>query len=101
MHARGEEADDARYGRECLQGTSRTPSPTGAVIIGRVWEHARYRKEKDMKLFKWQVTVDGQTVIVTAPDKLMATKEAARLLRLRWSEKAREMFVVKMGEVKA
>lgn len=54
-----------------------------------------------MKLYKWQVTVGGQTVTVTAPDKLMATKEAARLLRLRWSEVAREMFVVRMGQVQA
>lgn len=50
-----------------------------------------------MKFFRWSVTLNGQTVVVVAPDKLLATKEAARELKVMWSKTARDMEVFKIG----
>ena len=54
-----------------------------------------------MKSFRWGVTLDGRTVEVIAPDKLLATKEAARALKVLWSKTARDMVVVKLGAVRS
>lgn len=53
-----------------------------------------------MKFFRWSVTLNGQTVVVVAPDKLLATKEAARALKVMWSKTARDMEVFKIGTVR-
>lgn len=53
-----------------------------------------------MKLFRWGVTLNGETITVVAADKLAATKEAARQFRVLWSATARDMMVVKLGAAK-
>ena len=52
------------------------------------------------RVYRWQVTLDGQTVSVTAKDKLEATKMAAKLLGVRWSVEAKRMHCVRMSEVR-
>lgn len=50
--------------------------------------------------YRWQVTLYGQTVVVTAQDKLEATKEAAKLLGVAWSKEARQMYCMRMSKVR-
>ena len=47
-----------------------------------------------MKQYRFAVTLEGHDeAIVTAPDKLMATKEAAKVWKVRWRDTARDMTV--------
>ena len=52
------------------------------------------------KTYRWQVTLDGQTVSVIARDKLEGTRQAAKLLGVRWSEEAKRMHCVRMSEAR-
>lgn len=52
------------------------------------------------KVYRWQVTWNGQTVSVTAQDKLEATRQAAKLLGVRWSVEAKRMICVRMSKVR-
>ena len=46
------------------------------------------------KLYKFAVALPGRKeVVVQAPDRLMATKEAAKRLGVVWRETARDMTV--------
>ena len=53
-----------------------------------------------MNSIRWSVTLDGRTVVVTAPDKFTATKEAAKAMKVRWSQRARDMVVTRLGSGK-
>ena len=51
-----------------------------------------------MKLYRFAVNLTGyEEVIVTAPDKLAATKEAAKQWDVRWRETARDMIVYQIS----
>ena len=53
---------------------------------------------KEPKEYRFAVALPGRPeVTVTAPDKLMATKQAARMLGVVWRETARDMTVQKIG----
>ena len=52
------------------------------------------------ELYRWQVTLYGGTVVVTAQDKLEATKAAAKLLGVAWSKEVRQMYCVRMSQVR-
>ena len=52
------------------------------------------------KVYRWQVTWNGQTVSVSAQDKLEATRQAAKLLGVRWSATAQRMHCVRMSEAR-
>ena len=49
------------------------------------------------QVYRWQVTLDGHTVSVSAHDKLEATRLAAKALGVRWSVEAKRMYCVKMS----
>ena len=52
----------------------------------------------DKKEYRFAVALPGrQEVTVTAPDKLMATKQAAKQLGVVWRETARDMTVQQIG----
>lgn len=53
-----------------------------------------------MKKYRWSVTFEGRTVVVIATDKFGATKEAAKAMKVLWSQTARSMVVTKLGEAR-
>lgn len=51
-----------------------------------------------MNLYKFAVEMDGRkSIVVLAPDKLMATKKAATKWGVVWRETARDMTVRKIS----
>jgi len=51
-----------------------------------------------MKRYRFAVSLAGyDEAIVIAPDKLAATKEAAKQWDVRWRETARDMVVYQIG----
>lgn len=55
---------------------------------------------KTEKLFRWQVTLDGKSCIVTGADKLEASKKATKQFGVVWRERVRDMKFLKLGSVK-
>lgn len=55
---------------------------------------------KTEKLFRWQVTLDGKSCIVTGADKLEASRKATKQFGVVWRERVRDMEFLKLGSVK-
>lgn len=55
---------------------------------------------KTGKLFRWQVTLDGKSCIVTGEDKLEASRKATKQFGVVWRERVRDMEFLKLGSVK-
>ena len=55
---------------------------------------------KTEKLFRWQVTLDGKSCIVTGEDKLEASRKATKQFGGVWGERVRDMEFLKLGSVK-
>lgn len=53
-----------------------------------------------MKMYKWSVTFGDRTILVIAPDRFGATKEASKKMKVIWSKVARDMIVQKGPKVK-
>lgn len=52
----------------------------------------------EQKQYRFAVTLPGRgEILVTAPDRLMATKYAAKQLGVVWRETARDMTVQQIG----